>query len=238
MGYKIQKIYVGTHLVWPSSPTPPTPYTPTSDTIAYFPLNSTHTYTDQSWNNLQATNYNVTFWTNYWVDCGKFDGTARIIINSSLTVPTSATFLCWCYLQWKKSNYDQKIFDVRSGSNYFIPYYYCGWFGGGDYNGYWIFTQADHYIFNNMGQKWVLLYVVRDGTSVDYGYMWTTPASATCSMVSSAITDTAATIWNEHNSTTDRYFFGWLSELILESRQWTLQEIETYYNNTKSTYGL
>lgn len=45
-----------------------------------------------------------------------------------------------------------------------------------------------------MEQKWALLYVVRNGTSVDFGYMWTTPASATCTMVSSAITDTAATI--------------------------------------------
>lgn len=48
MGYKIQKIYVGNQLVWPNSPTPPTPYTPNANTIAYFPLNSTHTYTDQS----------------------------------------------------------------------------------------------------------------------------------------------------------------------------------------------
>lgn len=210
-------------------------YTPTADTLIYFPLNSTYTYTDQSWNALQATNYNVTFWTNYWVDCGKFDTTTRIIITSSLTLPTNATFLCWCYLAQEKSNYDQKIFDMRSSSNYFIPYYYCGWVWGSG-KGYWIFTTTDHYINNSVKEVWVLYYAKRNWSSVSFGYKWGATWSMTTTMYSGSITESAATIWNEHNSTTDRHFIGWLSELILEKRQWTDTEITDYYNLTKAKY--
>jgi hypothetical protein len=42
--------------------------------------------------------------------------------------------------------------------------------------------------------------------------------------------------WNNSN-TLDRYC-GYMSAVIFENRKRTAQEVATYYNQTKSTYGL
>jgi hypothetical protein len=46
----------------------------------------------------------------------------------------------------------------------------------------------------------------------------------------------AYTIWQQNNGSTS--YLWYMSELIVETKWWTPQEVSDYYNSTKSNYGL
>lgn len=233
MWYKIQKIYVGTNQVRPHEEKPiPDTY------ILYMPMTTSAWATDKSKNWYTITNTDVTFWTYQWVDCWYFNGSsAKMTVGTKFTLPANATFLCWCYCYSKSTYYDRKIFDFR-WSYFFIPYYYC-WGTSGSGQWYGIYTASDGYLSADRTWSWYLYYALRNWSSISYWVKWSSSASGTKTIWSSAaITATSTiTIGNDY-SWAARYWYGWLSELILDWKLWTSAEVDTYYNSTKSKYWL
>lgn len=45
-------------------------------------------------------------------------------------------------------------------------------------------------------------------------------------------------VWGTSYWGNARYYFGDMGEIILEKKKWTTDEISSYYNNTKSLYGI
>ena len=213
---------------------------PWANTLLYLPLNTTYTYTDQSGNQVSTTNTNVAFWTYQWVDCWTFSNNTRISV-SPFNIPNDFTFVWRCYNTWVYQ-YEWQIFDARSGSSNSIRsffrisnerYWYAGGFSVNN-----VKNIADTSWVNFIQNQWVLfVYTVTDWkqeiyvkwNNIDnyyseaYQYSWFTP--------------TYISIGQEWNDWARRHFIGGLSNIIIEDKIRTAQEIADYYDQTKWNYG-
>lgn len=229
MWNKIQRIYVGSNLVRPIG------WTPWSNTIAYRPLTSTTTLNDQSGNNYNLTNKgSVTFWTYKGVDCAYFSGTWNnyLDLSSFQTNQQTFTVLCWIYYisngKTANGNYDQVAWWWYTNhwlrrDCYNSPYnkLVCGWVDAWSLtsDSSWIFTA---YTFNGSNVWKFYKNGSLVGSYTNTPNFWSTFA-----------------IGGIHNCANNyKKWGGGISEVIVEKRQRTAQEIASYYNQTKSKYGL
>ena len=206
---------------------------PWANTVAYYPLNSTDTINDKSWNNKNLTNSSVAFGEYSWIDCGYFNGSAYASLSSSLftwnptfTVSFFAKMISAASYSWR-----WYWFIGTWSSNY------CFWnFVQGSYNGsklsvwwwsndkvttYSVDSNWHHIVFAYGSWSWTV-YV--DGTSVYTGTR------------SPNIQNNKTVIWANPNLTDN--FYWYMNEFIFESKVRTAQEISAYYNQTKWNYWI
>lgn len=203
---------------------------PWANTIAYYPLNSTNTVNDLSWNNYNLTNTNTTFGTNAWVSCASFNGS-----NSKLT----ATI--WTLPQWANARttslwvYSQA--DTRSIMWYWAnrTRYWCRemmhgnsseWFGIVCY-------YIDEYSWENILDAWTLVTTTYDGDYIKIYINWELQYTSTAY--------TLETSWGNFeigNPYSTNYFYWYASNAIIEDKARTAQEIQDYFDQTKSLYGI
>lgn len=237
MGYRIQKIYVGTNQVRPAVPTPP--FVPGANTIAYYKFD--WNLTDYSGNSHDLTNpqhstYPVSYWTNpdcviltssnylettwiddfthdwslnAWVNISARNGNEPSIVMSHWTRNTRSMVLPWLTSQWKP--FFAFYADDHSGTTV-IP----------------LNTWANlcrTYNYSTRNYKTYVNWVVDiDGT---LSQQYSIPQSNMCiwAMVE---------LWGSSN-----YRVQWkVSQFILESKERTATEILDYFDATKSDYGI
>jgi len=203
---------------------------PWTNTLLYLPLNSTDTYTDQSGNSRSTTNTSVTFWTYQWVDCWYFNGSSAHIQVTPFSLSWTLTFCVWLYNIYSGANYDCKILDARQWWNLYINFYAASW-----WYAIWDWPISNNYTKN----QWILFVSTVQNWDrklylkwnwLDQNYTWTASFSS--------FTPTTMNIWNEHDNVASRFFAWWMSNLILENKIWTAQEISDYYNLTKANYWI
>lgn len=223
-------VYAGSEKIWP------TWWKPWENTLLYLPLNSTDTYLDKSWNNISTTNSNVTFGDYYWVECWIFNWSNAHIQVTPFAIPNTITLLCRTRWPSNSSSYDTKIFDARSNPTITTwkvptsrsePNTYFAWL-----NNWWLSTGQGIY------DQWFLFAVTTWWWTGDIYAIWDNlniHSSYSCSI--NAGTPSQINIWNEYNNGASRYYNGWISNLILENKARTAQEVADYYNQTKSNYG-
>ena len=206
---------------------------PWANTLLYLPMNSTDTYLDKSWNNVQTTNSWVTFWEYQWVDCGYFN--RNHIQITPFSIPLNTTLLCWCYNTGVyQSSYDGKVFDARNNSNNlwtaFVP----------ASNQCLTFVNWTNVATSSCPQnQWVLIIVTNTDWQQNISVKWNWIDLSTDGTVGfSTFTPTYINVGNEWNNWASRYFLWGMSELILEDKIRTAQEKLNYYNQTKSLYGI
>ena len=230
MWYKVNKIYVGTQQVRPAG------WTPGSNTIAYYPLTSSSTIQDKSWNDRNLINTgSVVFWTYQWVNCAYFNWTSNSqLYNTSISFsayPTQ-TVLVWMYISWTSTSVYQTIYHTwttaktgKLGSWFKYWTWICIW------SWYWWYESIKSW---NINGSWHLLVNVTNWTSSTQYLDWALYQSLTNSL---SYTQTWLYIWWAQQSSSER--LSWYeSEFIVESKVRTAQEIQDYYNNTKSNYWL
>ena len=229
MWYKVKKIYVGTQQVRPSW------WDPWNNTIAYYPLTSSTTTQDKSWNNRNLTNSWVTFWTYKWIDCA-YSNMASLLYNSSfvtnlqnLTVSARAYYV-WNWYSWS-GNYNQALWRWwSSSSENFWPYI------ENQYNP-WLLVVSPGWFWRiqlTSNSKWV-------NVVVTYDYNNKTAIMYVDGVAGTSNTNANPPWWTYiriGGKTSTWWWYGWLSEFIVEWKVWTAQEILDYYNNTKSNYWL
>lgn len=218
------------YLILADTPTPPSPWRqPWANTLLYMPMNSTNQATDQSWNNVQTTNSWVTFWTYQWVDCGYFNDSH--IQVTPFNIPSTVTVLCRCYCIGRNTS-DGKIFDTRSGNDYLVLINWSGWYAQ--------LRPVGNIDSQEQAQnQWVLLASTNDSNGSIVYLKWSNiDNSWTSSYAFTWFDATTMNIGNEHNNAVSRYFLWWLSELIVEGKTWTAQEISDYYDQTKWDYWI
>ncbi len=210
---------------------------PWANTLLYLPLNSTDTYTDKSWNNVSTTNYNVAFWTYQWVDCWEFNTSTRITVTPFSIDFSKYTMAVWCYCT--AAQWDAKILDMRDNINFTFVYWNGEWYA---YT--WIYDSGWQQV--NFNPNWqymnqrVLVCSTLDNWNMNF-YLKGNGLDLSANMsaqLNSTITPNYITIWQEYNNGAARHYSWWLSELILENKVRTAQEIEDYYNQTKALYGI
>ena len=200
---------------------PKLPFTPTSDTIAYYPLKTD--LKDYSWNNRDLSMASWSFTFSDWV----------CLVNTSaltneISIPynrTAYTVSGWC--MWNAaSGWGFKILlEIYDRVNYrprfFItPYNQVS--GICSYDNTWISYVAS--------KRFHIVCVIENNVSkfyCDWTYVW-----------SQSTTSSATTAYARINSSGQYAASWWISELIIENKVRSADEITAYYNATKSKYGL
>lgn len=223
MWNKIQRIYVGSNLVRPS-------WKPSSSTLAYYPLTSTTTVNDQSGNNRNLTNANVTFGSYKGVNCAYFNGSSSALYATMPSNPQALTLSWWMYFVWNwRSAESYNGHFWRWWSN-FWPYvsnesnkkFVC--------SPWWIGT---YYLTSDTVWKYVTVTFNGSNTVklyVNWVLDWTNSSASVPSW-------TAFAIGSNYNHNWNRWKWG-VSEFIVENKVRTAQEIANYYNQTKWNYWL
>lgn len=229
MWNKIQKIYIGTQKV-----RPPYKREPNANTIWYYPLTSSTTVNDQSWNsrNLSNNGSRVTFWTYKWVDCAYFTGNSSTYMRATINAgQTALTLCCWFYFIQYNTSYGINLIFLNS-RNFGI------WIAQGNNNRFassslsW-FSPNVNLTSDSWWALWTITFTwTSEPWALYYNWVlawtrWTTWWSAT---IASTL-ELWSSNWNN--------FFQWgLSEVIVENRAWTDEEVLGYYNQTKSKYWI
>ena len=234
MWNKIQRIYIGTNLVRPSG------WTPWSNTLAYRPLTSSTTVNDQSWNWMNFTNTNVTFWTYKWVDCAYFSWDNGCQLRNT-------SFPNWRDRDWTVSCWNYYISNGRTANG---NYDQLLWWWGQQ----WVRRDCYSSPYNKLLQSWCTGYTLTsdswwlhtvstfNSTTKVFKYYvnWSLHSSFTYSSGSTSYQNmfTMSNSNDQTNAAYKRWKWG-ASELIVETNKIrNASEITTYYNQTKSKYGL
>ena len=220
-----------------------TAYIPTANTLAYYPLNSSTTVNDKSWNSKNMTlSWTVTFGDYNWIDCAYFNG-GYLYINESLVLWNDPrTISCWFNRQNTITEWGAFWWMWTASSQHWITSYVnWTWVIAWKY-GYW--NREYDWGFNETPiiWDWTLLTVTYDWTNIwvylNGTYLWTPPiwtpstTALTLNLTSwkTAIAQMphfAAPAWK-----------GYMSDFIFDWVCWSASEVADYYNNTKSEYGI
>lgn len=204
---------------------------PWANTIAYYPLTSTTTVNDMSWNSRTLTNYSsVSFGTQGGVDCATFNGSNYLEIGSQTLNLTEFTMSCWVrwtntsargFLWMGKFNISYECMAViRNTDNKFLAAPY--WEGAGSssasvsdtwYNVICVYSNNTYTIYVNT-EQW---------SSVNRG---------------------VTIYWNSnvlrlgYGSTGENKLYWQLSNVIFENKARTATERQDYFNQTKTLYWI
>lgn len=200
---------------------------PTGTTIAYYPLTSSTTTSDQSWNNRNLTNYNTSFWTYQWINCAYWNSVKHL---NTPTLSWVKTLSLWTYWAWH-----------TSGSSYSPTFTY--WTGTTN-NLQWLYEDDKYTLWNSSGyvvvnsqikNQWYHYVLVLSTTEKKLYFNWALVGTANNSSLSDWMFYFFCFI---NNQSWINYYHWWISNVIIESKEWTAQEVLDYYNDTKSNYWL
>lgn len=205
---------------------------PWANTVAYFPLDSTNTVNDLSWNSYNLTNSWATFWTNAWVDC--------MVCNSSKSVSWSIATLP----QWATARtFNFWVYNNTATAPWWVEmYFFCGtentnkmilFANNWDNNWDWItqYWTSSWMIVSNLRQQRFNACVVYDWSKFLYyrnwSYVWWWTYTINTSWTSFKIY--GRSWWNNG----EKFY----SNFIIENKARTADEVAKYYNSTKANYS-
>ena len=208
-------------------------WTPWSNTIAYYPLTAGTTTNDLSgnWKNLTKS-WSTAFWTYWGVSCASM---SWYLYNWSLSwTLTTLTMSCWFWEEPKSWNYYLMMWlkswtSWTDTNNLFFMYEWEGrpsgtWFGLQYWESWSInsWTATSKWVWHNwvITWDWSVIKAYLDGTQV-----------ATRNRTTAVDRNTIRIWWGN-------YAYTYMSECIFENKARTAQEIQNYYNLTKSNYWL
>lgn len=218
-------------------------WTPWANTVAYRPLNSTTTVNDQSGNGYNLTQTWGSFGTYNGVDCfyNGWSTTGYFTLTSWANIPTgntNRTILLWAYPTGYSSSYARYFLDYGGSSAGTAVYLSLSTAQKPNAS---IYSTSVTGSTNMSTSGWSLLtftstgntfnlYV--NGTSVWTSSSWTINTTALSSSY-------PLRLMRQNTSTSNNYQVrGYISEVIIENKTRTADEIADYYNQTKSNYWI
>ena len=221
---------------------------PWVNTIAYYPLDSVNTVNDMSWNWYDLTLiWTADFNTYQWVDCFNSQWTWRMECSSLTLADIWNVFsaMAWVYTPDRQDHNERWILWATDNSLWFK----------------WFDLFESYYSWQNQAYRWETLWSSNKSIFVDEPFWqwyhlcltyedWTNNQKLyingvlewedtnTMYLSSSAIFRVAARVWVNGSWWVDVIRSWWLSNIILEDKVRTAQEITDYFNQTKSLYGI
>ena len=212
---------------------------PWENTVAYYPLNSTTTVNDQSWNNRNLTNNGATFWDYWWVNCLKLSnnylkGDVGDITQYSHTINLWANKNWWSWdvyvAQWGIWASGLKwCTEMLQRPNYIK---YSFWFDDlSSTNTYSNWAWHNIVVLYDKTNTSQIMYI--DGSLINSRTLsYSHYLNWTNGFVIGASQGSGGSI------VSGQYFNWWISNLIIESKLWSADQILQHYNNTKSLYWI
>lgn len=202
-------------------------FTPWSNTVAYYPLTSSTTVNDSSWNWHTLTNYNVTFWELQWVDCWTWSATssAQYLSVNNISA-TDYTINYWIIVPDVWTSYQ---------THYYMWSYWYVWCRQKNNNLYFYASSWSATTISWVTtDKWHNIVVTKNWSSWVIYIDWVQKAT----MTANVWIDTSGTWfdiwwWQRWHI----YLWWWMSNFIIENKARTQEEITSYFNSTKWDYG-
>lgn len=203
-------------------------YEPGSNTLLYFPL--TDDLNDHSWKTVTySTTGSPTITTLNWVKCCQLNWSSTIDTSVTLNTLNNMFVSCWFYLVtsnnvwffWNQPCWITNWFwFMFPSSDLQVWVYHSGWYAYVDVS--WNFQNSWH-LYSISNWKVYLDWVYK-GTLSTTNMSWNQPIC----------------IWGHNqNSSCSRTKTNWyISDCIIENSERTAQEIQEYYNSTKSNYWI
>ena len=229
--WELKAAYIGENPDWK----------PNSHTVAYWPLNSTTTVYDQSWNSYDLTNNGGSFGTYQWVDCWNWNSTSYYLNRTATSslIPSGAsarTMSFWAY--------------TTTNSTSYTKYLICYWGTSAANSRFSIATNTskqyrvdliNNYITssNTTFNTWFLHTLTYDGTTAKYYIDGVLIGTQTQTLNTTAVWSSNAFRVNKRNNSTSANYSssGYYSEIIIEDYAWTADQIAAYFDQTKWTYS-
>ena len=215
---------------------------PLENTIAYYPLTSSSTVNDYSWNGYTLTqNWNSDFWTYLWVDCVYVHWsdsrwfkclTNQSINNSVLWNSFTLIFRwardtnksIWCAFWW--INWSWNWLNYGSNNNNIQLDVLLNWS-----------INRLQSTPTTTAQQWNLYTAVYDNWSEKWYIDWNVVVSGNYTVGTINILWVWCWFWTESSWYTYQNN-GYLSNVIIESKARTTAEVLNYFNNTKNNYWI
>lgn len=232
---ELKSAYIGDYIA---------PREPNANTVAYWPLNSTTTVNDQSWNWYNLTQHSWWFTTIDWVSCfytNAWSWSGYLDLTSASLIPTwdaARTILFWIRSTWYSSSRPTYCFnywwsDQETWFNVFISATTRRSLSTNNTTITWWNTQFNTRQLIVATSSWNTFYLY-----VDWAHKQTattTQYNINTSAVSSWLPLVLMRRWGSYTNTQSDWY---LSEVIIENRQRSDAEITAYYNHTKWNYWI
>lgn len=208
---------------------------PWVNTIAYWRLN--WNTLDSSWNdrNLSVRTWSISYgvlswWQNYWI----FDGNTVLSHKSNYVWLNRWTLLAYIYYMSTSGILLADNQDMDNSNNYYYassytssqyrPLYY--WLSGGQTTAPWTW-------------QWFLFAITQDGNGLKYYKNWTLVSTISTTKFLNGTSHNQRSVgglarWTQYYDKINWY----VSDVILEDKIRTAQEISDYYDLTKWTYWI
>lgn len=208
---------------------------PWANTILYLPMNSSTNFTDQSWNWYTGTwTWNYSINTVDGVECWDFQGWYIRFTWLQNINANSFTHIFWWNTnrpnRWEVSSFLQANNSSDAHSSFWISQ---SWYYFMATNLYWWYDLISD--INNR-TWWQMLTFVKDWTDISISINDEQPFTITWNSNSNDFT--IFDIWSRDDVYSYQWWAWWLSNVIVENKVRTAQEISDYYNLTKSLYGI
>ena len=215
---------------------------PSANTLARYKLESNAN--DFSWNNRHLTNSWITFSDNFWI----FNGNAKWYYSNQSLFNNLSKFTYSVYLNTQQitntsynsdptHNMVMSITDNWIYQNYdkTIVLYYGSKTAWYNYYNWKYFVEATWISLNT----WYLITYTFDWSTMKIYKNWTLISSKSCWWSYTSYTNATLTIWNNEDrwNYVKKYYWK-LSNVIVENKVRTAQEILDYFNKTKSKYWI
>jgi len=221
---------------------------PSANTLARYPLTSSSTIYDRSWNGRTLTNNWTQFWTYWWIDCAYFQRTNSKKLYWTLPLTWNQNFTINVYI---KRSWDWTI-SWNVWTQIFVLWniwssWWCFWTAINNWsseveykNMYKNYTRWNdkNSSYTNTLNVWRMITVINNGWNIKMYENWVLINN---NSISFNINSTNFTIWSFPSTTGSwdyQSFYWYMSEFIVENKVRTLSEIQAYYNKTKSKYWL
>lgn len=216
---------------------------PWSDTLAYRPLDTTNWLNDISGNgknlSISGTSSNVNIWEHNWVDCVTTYTTAPVLVTSlNAFSVTDYTFAMFFYAPWNWNINNIRTYteDLKAQqrlevtSSGFTEYVSSGDSGYG--------TQSWSWTTNIKNQR-ILYVLIKNGRSYRVFFKSTGINYDSWLQYATADDTRSYQVYVGGTPASNSGIANWCySNAILESKLWTTDDINLYYNTYKSLYWI
>ena len=209
---------------------------PWANTIAYYPLDTD--FNDASWNGYNLTNSWGTITTSDWVACAYFSWSSNVMASASISVTTQdSTFAFWMK-KMRHTNNERFIHRTNDNIEQAIAWRWTQWqLNFINWQNWW---RSNGYNSNTPEWQWIFV-VGTWWSSWNKAYLnWVeqTLSYLNGNASSTALSVTYSDIVLGNNRWWSQPWQCYLSNVIIENKVWTADEVSEYYNLTKSNYWL
>lgn len=197
---------------------------PWANTLLYMPLSSNAN--DVQWHTT-TTGGSVTFGTYWGVECADFTGVGNIDITP-FAIPASYTVLARCNNVNGYDNTAWRVFDMGN-PRLWLAY---------NNQGYYTYENNSYFWTTTKNARFLICAVVTNGSGVGYLKGNGVNQTSTIDVAPYSLTPSAMNVGNEFNNGANRHFLGYISNVIVENKARTAQEVADYYNQTKWNYWI